>query len=187
MKFVATELPDVVRVEPDVYRDSRGFFLETYQAAKYAEGGITATFVQDNHSLSGRGTLRGLHVQQERPQGKLVRVSRGEVFDVAVDIRRGSPTFGKFTTLLISEQNFLQLWVPPGFAHGFCVTSETAEFQYKCTDFYDPADEFTIAWDDPDIGIPWPVTEPSLSAKDTGAARLKDLLDRLPRFGGGKR
>jgi dTDP-4-dehydrorhamnose 3,5-epimerase len=179
VKFHATELPGVVRVEPQIFGDSRGFFLEFYQARKYAEAGITASFVQDNHSSSMHGVLRGLHAQLEHPQGKLIRVIEGEIFDVAVDIRRGSPQFGRWAGATLSADNAQQLWVPPGFAHGFCVTSERAQVEYKCTDFYAPGDEFTIAWDDPDLAIPWPVDTPILSEKDRHGLRLREL-SRLP-------
>ena len=182
MKFIPTNLPGVLLIEPDVHRDDRGFFLETYQQQRYADGGGVAHFVQDNHSRSGRGTLRGLHAQLERPQAKLVRVIEGEVFDVAVDIRRGSPHFGRFTSALLSSDNFLQLYIPSGFAHGFCVTSEFAQFEYKCSDFYDPSDEISIAWNDPEIGIPWPLRDPVLSGKDTAAPLLTELKG-LPSYG----
>jgi dTDP-4-dehydrorhamnose 3,5-epimerase len=184
MRFTTTELPGVLLIEPDVFRDARGFFLETFHARKYAEGGIPGPFVQDNLSYSGRGTLRGLHSQRLRPQGKLVRAVDGEMFDVAVDIRRGSPTFRRWTGALLSGENFHQLWIPPGFAHGFCVLSERVHVEYKCTDFYDPEDELKIAWDDPEIGIRWPVVEPVLSPKDKAAPRLRDALDQLPEYGG---
>jgi dTDP-4-dehydrorhamnose 3,5-epimerase len=180
MKLTPKEIPDVVLIEPDVFRDARGFFLETWHERKYAEGGITGPFVQDNHSHSRRGSLRGLHAQREHPQGKLVRVVDGEVFDVAVDIRRGSPTFGKWVADRLSGENLRQLWIPPGFAHGFCVLSETVHLEYKCTDFYDADDEIAIAWNDPEIGIDWPVSDPTLSAKDAAAPGLRDLVDRLP-------
>jgi dTDP-4-dehydrorhamnose 3,5-epimerase len=183
VKFNPTELPGVVLIEPDVHRDERGFFLETYQQSRYSGGGVDASFVQDNHSRSGRGTLRGLHAQLKRPQGKLVRVIEGEVFDVAVDIRRGSPHFGRYFGALLSADNFLQLYVPAGFAHGFCVTSEIAQFEYKCTDFYDPEDEFAVSWNDPEIGIPWPLANPLLSAKDAAAPRLSEV-ESLPGFDG---
>jgi dTDP-4-dehydrorhamnose 3,5-epimerase len=166
-------------VDPDVHRDARGFFLETYHQVKYAAGGITATFVQDNHSRSGRGTLRGLHAQVKRPQGKLIRVVEGEIFDVAVDIRRGSPTFGRSVAVTISGEDFRQVWIPPGFAHGFCVLSETAHVEYKCTAPYDPADEIAVLWNDPDLGIAWPIASPIVSAKDSRAARLREIADRL--------
>ena len=178
--FRPTALPEVLAVAPVVHRDPRGFFLETYHRAKYRAGGLDAEFVQDNHSRSQQGTLRGLHAQLARPQGKLVRALRGEIFDVAVDIRRGSPTFGRWVGELLTGDNFLQLWIPPGFAHGFCVVSEAAEVEYKCTALYDPADEIAIAWNDPEIAIDWPVDEPLLSQRDGGAPRLAEVLERLP-------
>ena len=181
MRFVPTELPGVLVVEPDVHKDGRGFFLETYHLEKYRGGGIEGPFVQDNHSRSARGTLRGLHAQVRRPQGKLVRAVDGEMFDVAVDIRRGSPTFKRWVGLHLSGENFRQLYIPPGFAHGFCVLSETVQVEYKCTGFYDPADEITIAWNDPEIGIGWAIDRPNLSAKDAAAPRLAEVMDRLPR------
>ena len=184
MKFTPLAIPEVVLVEPDVHRDSRGFFLETYHRLKYEPGGIQAEFVQDNHSRSEQGTLRGLHAQTEHVQGKLVRVVQGAVFDVAVDIRRGSPSFGQWVGELLSAENFRQLWVPPGFAHGFCVTTETAEFEYKCTDFYHPQSEIAIAWNDPAIGIDWPVDEPKLSARDAEAATLEQMTAQLPVYEG---
>lgn len=180
MRFVPTDIAGVVIIEPDVHRDARGFFLETYHERKFREGGIDARFVQDNHSLSRRGTLRGLHAQRTRPQGKLVRVIHGEVFDVAVDIRRGSPTFLKWTSVVLSAENFLGVYIPPGFAHGFCVTSESAEVVYKCTELYDPQDEFGLVWNDPSIGIRWPIDTPVVSAKDQAACRVSDILDILP-------
>lgn len=184
MKFTEFDLPGVILVEPDVHSDDRGFFLETYQTQKYADGGIHGTFVQDNHSRSALGTLRGLHAQIEHPQGKLVRVVKGEVYDVAVDIRVGSPHFGKHVGVSLSAENFRQLWIPPGFAHGFCVTTEVAEFEYKCTDFYYPEAEIVIAWDDPQIGIDWPIEAPLLSGRDAAAALLSDVTERLPRYEG---
>jgi dTDP-4-dehydrorhamnose 3,5-epimerase len=179
LKITPTDLPEVLLVEPDVHRDTRGFFVETWHAAKYAEAGLDVGFVQDNHSRSQRGTLRGLHAQLAKPQGKLIRVSVGEIFDVAVDIRHGSPNFGRYVGVVLSADNFRQLWIPEGFAHGFCVISETAELQYKCTDFYDPASELAIAWDDPEIGIRWPADAPLLSAKDRNAPRLSDCAPEL--------
>lgn len=173
MKFIQTGLPGVLLIEPDVFRDARGFFLETFHARKYREGGIPYDFVQDNQSRSQRGTLRGLHAQLRRPQGKLVRAVKGEIFDVAVDIRKGSPTFGKWAGATLSEENFRQIFVPPGFAHGFCVLSEIAEVEYKCTDFYDKADEIGVLWSS--AGIDWPVKEPLLSAKDAALPRLDQL------------
>jgi dTDP-4-dehydrorhamnose 3,5-epimerase len=180
MKFTPKEIPDVILIEPDVYRDARGFFLETWHERKYAEGGISGPFVQDNHSHSRRGALRGLHAQREHPQGKLVRVVDGEVFDVAVDIRRGSPSFGRWVGDRLSGENLRQLWIPPGFAHGFCVLSEIVHLEYKCTDFYDAIDEVAIAWNDPEIGIEWPISDPTLSAKDAAAPRLRDVIEDLP-------
>jgi dTDP-4-dehydrorhamnose 3,5-epimerase len=180
MKTQPTEIPDVIVIEPDVHRDPRGFFLESYNARKYREGGIAAPFVQDNHSSSMRGTLRGLHAQRRRPQGKLLRVIEGEIFDVAVDVRRGSPTFGHWVGVRLSAENFKQIYVPPGFAHGFCVLSELAQVEYKVTDFYDPTDELGLLWNDPEIGIRWPLKEPLLSAKDSSAPRLREIMDQLP-------
>ncbi len=182
MKVVPTDLPGVLLVEPDVFCDARGFFLETYHREKYAAAGIHASFVQDNHSHSTRGTLRGLHAQCRRPQGKLVRAVRGRMFDVAVDIRVGSPCFGRWTGAMLSGDNFRQLYIPPGFAHGFCVLSEEVDVEYKCTEVYAPEDEITIAWDDPAIGIAWPVAVPVLSEKDRSAPQLSTLRDRLPSF-----
>ena len=177
MKFLETDLPGVLIVEPDVFRDPRGFFLETFHAARYRDGGIPYDFVQDNHSKSVRGTLRGLHAQRRRPQGKLVRVVQGEIFDVAVDIRPGSATFGKWVGARLSGESFRQMFVPPGFAHGFCVLSATAEVEYKCTDFYDRADEIGARWDS--AGIEWPIQEPLLSAKDAALPTLLELRKAL--------
>jgi dTDP-4-dehydrorhamnose 3,5-epimerase len=182
VKFLPTALPEVVRVEPDVHRDARGFFLETWRADRWAAGGVASPFVQDNHSCSRAGTVRGLHAQRARPQGKLVRVVRGEIWDVAVDVRRGSPSFGRWVAETLSAENFAQLWIPPGFAHGFAVLSDEAEFAYKCTDYYDPADELRIAWNDPALAIPWPVAEPLLSEPDRRASTLAELGERLPRW-----
>jgi len=182
VKFTELEVPGVIQVEPDVHRDDRGFFVESYHQAKYAEGGVDAVFVQDNHSKSARNTLRGLHAQVEHAQGKLVRVVSGSVYDVAVDIRRGSPHFGKHVGVELSAENFRQLWVPPGFAHGFCVTSDVAEFEYKCSDFYHPESEIVVAWNDPAIGIEWPVSAPQLSKRDAEAQNLADCRDALPVF-----
>lgn len=179
MRFSETDLPGVVLVEPTVHRDERGFFLETYHRAKYTDGGIDAAFVQDNHSRSEKGILRGLHAQGRRPQGKLVRAVEGAIFDVAVDIRRGSPTYAKWVGVVLSADNFHQLWVPPGFAHGFCVLTDSAQVEYKCTELYDPADEIAVAWDDPEIAIAWPVEDPTLSPKDAAAPRLGDV-EELP-------
>lgn len=181
MRFVPTEIPDVLVVEPDVLRDGRGYFLETYHAGKYRAGGIDGPFVQDNHSRSVRGTLRGLHLQLRRPQGKLIRVIEGEIFDVAVDVRRGSPTFGKWVAVTLSADNFLQCYVPAGFAHGFCVTTAVAQVEYKCTDLYDAASEIGIAWNDPALAIPWPLDDPILSDRDRRHPRLADV-PALPDF-----
>ena len=176
MKVSHSKLKGCVIIEPRVFGDERGFFLETFQAVRYQqEAGIDLVFVQDNHSRSARGVLRGLHFQKTKPQGKLVRVVRGEVYDVAVDIRNGSPTFGEWEGVILSEDNKKQFWVPPGFAHGFVVLSDTADFEYKCTDYYDPSDEGSILWNDPDLDIPWPIANPVLSTKDQSAKRLVDL------------
>jgi dTDP-4-dehydrorhamnose 3,5-epimerase len=182
VRFLPTELAGVVVIEPTVHRDERGFFLETYHAVKYREGGIEAVFVQDNHSRSARGTLRGLHAQIEKPQAKLVRVVHGEIFDVAVDIRRGSPTFARWVGARLSAENFRQIFVPEGFAHGFCVTSDAAEVEYKCTALYAPEAEIAIAWNDPAIGIRWPAAEPVLSKRDREAPALAAWTARLPRW-----
>ena len=184
MKFLETALPGVLIIEPDVHKDPRGFFLETYHAKKYADGKILGPFVQDNHSHSEKGTLRGLHAQSRHPQGKLVRAVAGEMFDVAVDIRRGSPAFGRWVGVTLSGQNFRQLYIPPGFAHGFCVLSDEVDVEYKCTDFYEPADEITVLWSDPAVGVAWPVNEPVLSRKDAAARPLAELHDLLPVFAG---
>ncbi len=176
MNVLPTKLNGVVIIEPDVYGDARGYLLETYHAEKYRAAGIDATFVQDNHSYSGRGILRGLHAQYRRPQGKLVRAFEGEVFDVVADIRPGSPTLGEWVGVTLSGENFRQLYVPPGYAHGFCVISETVHFQYKCTDLYDPEAELTVQWDDPAIGIEWPIDHPILSSKDTDGMCLSDAV-----------
>jgi len=185
VRFVATDLPGVVRVEPQVFGDARGFFLEVYHAEKFRAGGLDVSFVQDNHSASTRGVLRGLHAQLERPQGKLVRVIEGEIWDVAVDIRRGSPHFGRWTAATLSAENRHLLYVPEGFAHGFQVTSERAQVEYKCTDLYAPADEITIAWNDPALAIPWPIAPPVLSAKDEKGRPLREQ-ERLPRYPSGR-
>ena len=169
----------MVVVEPDVHRDARGFFLEIYHQQKYAAGGITGEFVQDNHSRSGRGTLRGLHAQVRRPQGKLIRVVEGEIYDVALDIRRGSPAFGRWIGVWLSGDDFRQLWIPPGFAHGFCVLSEVAHVEYKCTEPYDSADDISILWNDPDLAIAWPIGDPVVSLKDSRAPRLREIAARL--------
>jgi dTDP-4-dehydrorhamnose 3,5-epimerase len=177
MQFIPTTLPDVILIEPQVFGDERGFFMETYQAKEFAEAGLPTSFVQDNHSRSRQGTLRGLHYQIHQAQGKLLRVILGEVFDVAVDIRRASPTFGQWVGTILSAHNKRQLWVPPGFAHGFYVTSEWADLLYKTTDFYAPEWERAILWDDPDLGIAWPLNEgqtPILSARDAQGSLLRE-------------
>lgn len=174
MKIIATEIPDVMIVAPRVFEDPRGFFMETYHKRQLAELGITAEFVQDNHSRSSRNVLRGLHYQIEHSQGKLCRVVRGEIYDVAVDLRRSSATYGRWVGTSLSEQNRRQLYVPAGFAHGFVVVSESAELLYKCTDFYCPRHERSIRWDDPDLGIDWPVREPLLSPKDANGVAFRD-------------
>jgi dTDP-4-dehydrorhamnose 3,5-epimerase len=184
MRITPTELPEVILIDPDVHRDSRGFFLETYQAAKYQQAGITESFVQDNHSRSATGTVRGLHLQLRPPQGKLVRVIAGEIYDVAVDVRRGSPTFGSWIGVTLSAENFRQCYIPPGFAHGFCVTSPVAEVEYKCTALYDRESEIGIAWNSPELAIPWPVHTPTLSDRDARLPRLSELLDLLPLWQG---
>ncbi len=176
MNVIKTKLKDCVIIEPKVFGDERGFFLETFQAERYVElVGITLPFVQDNHSRSSKGVLRGLHFQKTKPQGKLVRVVKGEVYDVAVDIRQGSSTFGEWEAIILSEENKTQFWVPPGFAHGFVVLSDTADFEYQCTDYYDPTDEGSILWNDPDLDILWPIKHPKLSSKDASALKLVDL------------
>ncbi len=177
MKFVETRLPGVIRVEPTVHSDERGFFMETWQSRRFHHAGIDLAFVQDNFSHSTKGTLRGLHYQIQQPQGKLVRVVAGEVIDVAVDLRRSSPGFGHWVGEILSAENKRQLWVPPGFGHGFLVLSDTAEFEYKCTDYYAPEFERSIRWDDQDIGIEWQLPageQPVLSEKDAAAPFLKD-------------
>lgn len=184
MRVIETALPEVVILAPKVFGDQRGFFLETYHEDRYQQAGVAARFVQDNHSRSRRGVLRGLHYQLQRPQGKLVWVTRGQVFDVAVDIRRGSPTFGRWASGLLDDQNHHQMYIPPGFAHGFCVLSAEADFMYKCTDYYHPESEQGIAWNDPDLGIDWPVLEIILSDKDQQYPRLAEQsLAKLPLYG----
>ena len=182
MKFTPTSLPEVVVVEPRLFGDDRGFFMETYHAEKFRDGGIAENFVQDNHSRSVKNVLRGLHFQEPNPQGKLVRTIRGSIFDVAVDIRKGSPQFGRWVGVELTEENKKQLWVPAGFAHGFLVTSEIAEVTYKCTALYDAPSEISIRWDDPEIGIEWPLgAEPILSSKDLDAYLLRNA-PRLPEY-----
>lgn len=182
MRFIETELKGVVLVEPDVFQDHRGYFLETYHGKKYAEAGIPGPFIQDNFSRSVRGTLRGLHYQLKRAQGKLVMVVEGAVFDVGVDIRKGSPAFGKWVGIELSAENKRQLYIPRGFAHGFCVISDVASVVYKCTDFYEPEDERGIIWNDRTLGIRWPVQQPLLSPKDEGYKTLADMAGELPLY-----
>jgi dTDP-4-dehydrorhamnose 3,5-epimerase len=179
MKFLPTAISEVVLVQPDVYGDDRGFFLETYHQRKYGEAGLPTEFVQDNHSFSVRDTLRGLHAQLRHPQGKLIRAILGEILDVAVDIRPSSPTFGRWVSALLSGENHHQLYVPPGFAHGFCVTSDAAHVQYKCTALYDRDDEIAIQWNDPRIGVEWPTAAPLLGPRDVAAPALADILHQL--------
>jgi dTDP-4-dehydrorhamnose 3,5-epimerase len=180
-----TDLPGVLHIEPKVFGDERGYFLETWSAERYENDGVGVRFVQDNLSKSRRGTLRGLHLQYPFSQGKLVHVVAGEVYDVAVDVRLGSPTFGRYYGAMLNETNKHQLYIPPGYAHGFCVTSEEAVFAYKCTEGYHPEAEVTVAHDDPALGIPWPVTSPTLSKKDMAGLRLADVpRERLPRYQG---
>jgi dTDP-4-dehydrorhamnose 3,5-epimerase len=175
MKITSCALPGLLVIEPNVFGDARGFFLESWNERRYGEAGVAGPFAQDNFSFSRKGTLRGLHFQNPAPQGKLVSVWQGEVFDVAVDVRVGSPTFGRWHGLRLSAENKWQFYVPPGFAHGFLVLSDTALFHYKCTDFYSPGNERTIRWDDPDIGITWPGSAPLLSAKDAAAPLLREM------------
>jgi len=183
MKVTETKLPGVVVIEPDVYGDERGFFLETWSAKRYAEAGLPADFVQDNMSFSTRGILRGLHLQHPHGQGKLVHVIQGEVFDVAVDVRVGSPTFGHWAGIVLSGDNRKQIYIPPGFAHGFCVTGESALFAYKCTELYRRETELGIIWNDPDIGIEWPLDAPLLSDKDKVFPTLAKIdHSKLPRL-----
>lgn len=182
VKIEFTHLPGVVIINPVVYQDPRGFFTETYQVRRYVEHGLPGQFVQDNHSRSIRGTLRGLHLQLTPPQGKLIRVTEGAIFDVAVDVRVGSPSFAQWVGVELTGANFKQLYIPPGFAHGFCVIGDQADVSYKCTDYYFPGDELGIAWNDPAIAIQWPISIPLLSEKDANAFRLKDILSRLPRY-----
>ena len=180
MNVTQTELPGLLLFEPDVFGDSRGFFMEIWNRDRYARAGLDVDFVQDNLSFSRRGTLRGLHFQNPQPQGKFVYVLQGEVYDVAVDLRRSSPTFGRWAAVTLSADNKRQLYVPEGFAHGFCVTSETALFAYKCTDLYSRQTEGIVRWNDPGLAIPWPVEQPSLSEKDSQAPLLNDIpRDRL--------
>lgn len=180
MRFVPTSIAGVLIIEPEVHQDGRGFFLETYHLEKYRQGGVDGPFVQDNHSRSAGGTVRGLHLQLRRPQGKLIRVVEGAIYDVAVDVRRGSPTYGRFVTVTLSADSFRQCYIPPGFAHGFCVVSPMAQVEYKCTDIYDSDSEIGIAWNDPGLAIPWPVADPILSERDRHHPTLAELAHLLP-------
>jgi len=182
MHVNVADVPDVLIIDPKLFGDQRGFFLETYQSTRYAEHGISRPFVQDNLSRSAYGVLRGLHLQNPKTQGKLVSVLRGRVLDVAVDVRVGSPYFGRHVAVELSEDNRRQLWVPRGFAHGFVVLSETADFFYKCDEFYNPKDEIVVRWDDPAIGITWGVESPSLAARDAAAPLLSEI-ENLPVYG----
>jgi len=182
MKFGQTDIPGVFLIEPDVHGDERGFFLETYHEEKYHEAGIEGPFVQDNHSRSGKGILRGLHAQLDPVQGKLVRCTQGEVFDVAVDARLGSPTFGHWVGATLSGENFLQLWIPGGFLHGFAVTTDSAEVEYKVTAPYRAEGEIAVAWNDPAIGVEWPISDPTLSNRDVEAPPLSAFHDQLLRY-----
>jgi dTDP-4-dehydrorhamnose 3,5-epimerase len=181
LKVINTELPEVVIIEPTVFTDDRGFFLESYHAEQFREAGLPERWVQDNHSRSSRGVLRGLHFQEPNPQAKLVRCTRGSMWDVAVDIRVGSPTFGKWVGVELTEDNRRMLYVPSGFAHGFCALSDACDVLYKCTALYDRASDRGVVWNDPDLAIRWPIAEPRLSAKDAKAPRLKDA-PVLPRY-----
>ncbi|OCG32907.1 dTDP-4-dehydrorhamnose 3,5-epimerase [Gilliamella sp. Fer2-1] len=176
MEIISTNIMDVKIIKPKVFGDERGFFLETFEQKRYQEMlGIEFNFVQDNHSRSQKGVLRGLHFQKENPQGKLVRVVRGEVFDVAVDIRKDSPTYGQWVGVTLTEENKTQLWIPPEFAHGFVVLSDIADFEYKCTNYYDPKSEGCLLWNDPTVNISWPISEPLLSEKDKLGKTLQEL------------
>jgi len=178
MRFTTSKvLPEVIIIEPDVFSDRRGYFIETYQAQKYSEHGIPTTFVQDNQSFSVKGVIRGLHYQIGKPQGKLVWVSAGEIMDVVVDIRRGSSTFGKWISVILSSGNFRQLYIPEGFAHGYCALSDNATFSYKCTDYYDPREERGVLWNDISLNIDWPITDPILSYKDKQLLPLSDISE----------
>ena len=183
MKVIETSLPGVLIVEPQVFKDPRGYFYESYNEAKYIKAGIRANFVQTNVSQSAKGVLRGLHYQWPNPQGKLVSVLEGEVYDVAVDIRRGSPTFGQWMSAMLTADNHRHLWIPEGFAHGFCVLSERATFTYQCTTLYDSATDAAICWNDAQIGVDWPISQPLISDKDAKAPLLANVpVDRLPTF-----
>ena len=182
MRVEQTSIPGVLIIEPDVHRDGRGYFVETYRADKYLQAGIADAFVQDNQSRSAGGILRGLHLQLKQPQGKLIRVIEGEIYDIAVDVRRGSATFGQWVAVTLSGENFRQCYIPPGFAHGFYVVTAVADVEYKCTDVYDPTGELGIAWNDPVLAIPWPNPAPILSARDQNHPTLAAVMDRLPKL-----
>ena len=182
MNVIETVIPDIMIIDPEIFEDSRGFFMETFHEQKFSDRGLPVRFAQDNHSYSVKGTLRGLHYQLKYPQGKLVRVVRGEVYDVAVDIRVGSPYFGRWVGEILSEQNRRQIYIPPGFAHGFCVLSDCADFLYKCTEIYEPQDDYGILWNDPDIGITWPELDYIISKKDQRHLCLEDLKSKLPQY-----
>ena len=177
MEFISTEIPDIILIKPELFNDDRGYFMESYHFIKYKNNGIDKVFIQDNHALSFKNTLRGLHFQNKYPQAKLVRCLQGKIFDVAVDIRKTSPNYGKWIGKELSDENKYQLYVPEGFAHGYYVISETAEVVYKCSDIYHPEDDNGIYWNDPDIGIDWPTKRPNLSDKDTKLPMLKTLVD----------
>jgi dTDP-4-dehydrorhamnose 3,5-epimerase len=182
VRCIPSSIPEVLIVEPDVHRDNRGFFVETYHADRYRASGIAPVFVQDNHTRSIGRTIRGLHMQRRRPQAKLVRVLAGEIFDVAVDIRRGSPSFGRSVGVMLSADNFKQCYIPTGFAHGFCVLTSSAEVEYKCSDIYDPADQIGILWNDPALAIEWPVSDPLVSDQDRRNPTLAEIADKLPGY-----
>jgi dTDP-4-dehydrorhamnose 3,5-epimerase len=182
VRVIPTEIPELLVIEPTVHTDSRGFFLESYNAERYVSSGIKGRFVQDNHSRSVKNTLRGLHLQIARPQAKLIRVLAGAIFDVAVDVRRGSPTFAKWVGVTLTAESFRQYYIPEGFAHGFSVLSDFAEVEYKCTDFYDPAGQIGLAWNDPQLAIRWPVDSPVLSDRDRVNPTLRESEDLLPRY-----
>ncbi len=183
MRVIPADIPEVLLIEPDVFTDTRGFFLETFHAERYGAHGMRGPFVQDNHSRSVQGTVRGLHLQVARPQAKLIRVIVGEIFDVAVDVRLGSPTFGKWVGVRLSAESFRQYYIPEGFAHGFSVLSPVAEIEYKCTDLYDPPGQIGLAWNDPTLGIPWGVDAPVLSDRDRQNPTIAEARHLLPRYG----
>ena len=183
MRVIPADIPELLLIEPDVFTDTRGFFLETFHAERYRAHGMRGPFVQDNHSRSVQGTVRGLHLQVARPQAKLIRVIVGEIFDVAVDVRLGSPTFGKWVGVRLSAESFRQYYIPEGFAHGFSVLSPVAEIEYKCTDLYDPPGQIGLAWNDPTLGIPWGVDAPVLSDRDRQNPTIAEARHLLPRYG----